>query len=174
MMATAIADAKQKSKSAFRTIAEASTELGVETHVLRFWESKFPKIKPVKMRGGRRYYRPDDIQLIKDIKFLLYDKGFTIRGVQKIMSGKSGLKTLQDSLDENFTIIGDSTIVNARIVDPEIPVAANSTLAEANTIQQLKDKLDALEQRLQNFKSGVTAAANGFSEARALLAKIVK
>ena len=63
-----------KSKTAFRTIAEASEEIGVATHVLRFWETKFPQITPMKMSGGRRYYRPEDMQLLRKIKEYLYDR----------------------------------------------------------------------------------------------------
>ena len=80
-----------KSKSAFRTIAEVADELGVATHVLRFWETKFPQIKPMKRTGGRRYYRPDDVELVRKIKDLLYEKRYTIEGVQKFIKEK-GLK----------------------------------------------------------------------------------
>lgn len=82
-----------KSKSAFRTIAELAEELGVATHVLRFWETKFEQIKPMKRAGGRRYYRPDDVELIKVIKNYLYDRRYTIEGVQKLFKEK-GLKAL--------------------------------------------------------------------------------
>ena len=72
-----------KSAEAFRTISEVSQELGVQQHVLRFWESKFSQVRPLKRGGGRRYYRPDDIDLLRAIKSLLYDHGYTIKGVQK-------------------------------------------------------------------------------------------
>src|ERR1700749_1346410 len=76
--------ADMKSPSAFRTISEVATDLSVPQHVLRFWESKFQQIRPLKRGGGRRYYRPEDILLIS-IKDLLYNQGFTIRGVQKLL-----------------------------------------------------------------------------------------
>lgn len=82
-----------KSKAAFRTIAELAEELGIATHVLRFWETKFEQIKPMKRSGGRRYYRPDDVELIKTIKYYLYDKRYTIEGVQKLFKEK-GLKAI--------------------------------------------------------------------------------
>lgn len=82
-----------KSKSAFRTIAEVADEIGVATHVLRFWETKFPQIKPMKRSGGRRYYRPDDVEVVKTIKYYLYDQRYTIEGVQKLFKEK-GLKGL--------------------------------------------------------------------------------
>jgi DNA-binding transcriptional MerR regulator len=74
-----------KSPDAFRTISEAAEELDLPQHVLRFWETRFSTIKPLKRGGGRRYYRPDDVMLLKGIRHLLYDQGFTIKGVQRIL-----------------------------------------------------------------------------------------
>jgi DNA-binding transcriptional MerR regulator len=74
-----------KSPDAFRTISEAAQELDLPQHVLRFWETRFSTIKPLKRGGGRRYYRPEDVLLLKGIRHLLYDQGFTIKGVQKIL-----------------------------------------------------------------------------------------
>lgn len=78
-----------KSPDAFKTISEAAEELGVEQHVLRFWETKFSQIKPLKRRGGRRFYRPEDMETLHQIKTLLYGKGFTIKGAKKAMNVKS-------------------------------------------------------------------------------------
>lgn len=80
----------QKSAGAFRTISEVADELGVEQHVLRFWETKFTQIKPLKRGGGRRYYRPEDVELLKNIYNLLYQEGYTIKGVQKLLSNTRG------------------------------------------------------------------------------------
>jgi DNA-binding transcriptional MerR regulator len=74
-----------KSPDAFRTISEVADDLDLPQHVLRFWETRFPQIKPLKRGGGRRYYRPDDIELLKGIRHLLYDQGYTIKGVQKLL-----------------------------------------------------------------------------------------
>jgi len=74
-----------KAAEAFRTISEVADELDVPQHVLRFWETRFTQIKPMKRGGGRRYYRPGDVDLLKGIRHLLYDKGYTIRGVQRIL-----------------------------------------------------------------------------------------
>jgi resuscitation-promoting factor RpfA len=85
----------QKAPDAFRTISEASDALQVPAHVLRFWESKFSQVKPVKRAGGRRYYRPADIDLLSGIKTLLYDQGMTIRGVQKLIADKGARQIAQ-------------------------------------------------------------------------------
>ncbi len=74
-----------KSPEAFRTISEVADDLDLPQHVLRFWETRFSQIKPMKRGGGRRYYRPDDVELLRGIKTLLYDEGYTIRGVQKLL-----------------------------------------------------------------------------------------
>ncbi|TVR81607.1 MAG: MerR family transcriptional regulator [Rhodospirillales bacterium] len=74
-----------KSPTAFRTIAEASAELDLPQHVLRFWESKFAQIRPLKRGGGRRYYRPEDLELLRRIRHLLHNEGYTIRGAQKLL-----------------------------------------------------------------------------------------
>ena len=75
----------EKAPDAFRTISEVADEIDVPQHVLRFWESRFPQIKPMKRGGGRRYYRPDDVDLLRGIRHLLYGEGYTIRGVQRIL-----------------------------------------------------------------------------------------
>lgn len=82
-----------KAPSAFRTISEVANNLEVPQHVLRFWESKFQQVRPLKRGGGRRYYRPEDIVLLSNIKELLYNQGMTIRGVQKLLkeTGRSGI-----------------------------------------------------------------------------------
>ncbi len=76
---------KEKSAAAFRTISEVAGELDLPQHVLRFWETKFQVIKPMKRGGGRRYYRPEDVAVLRKIRSLLYDEGYTIKGVQKLL-----------------------------------------------------------------------------------------
>lgn len=85
-----------KAPDAFRTISEVAVELDVPQHVLRFWESRFREIRPMKRGGGRRYYRPDDITLLRGIRHLLYGEGYTIRGVQRIIR-EQGIKFVQAS-----------------------------------------------------------------------------
>ncbi len=75
----------EKSAAAFRTISEVATDLGLPQHVLRFWETKFSQVRPLKRGGGRRYYRPEDVVLLRRIRHLLHDEGYTIRGVQKLL-----------------------------------------------------------------------------------------
>ncbi len=91
-----------KSKDAFRTIAEVADELDVATHVLRFWETKFPQIQPMKRNGGRRYYRPDDVELVRKIKYYLYDKRYTIEGVQKVLKEKGLKAILGEEIQKDF------------------------------------------------------------------------
>ncbi len=83
-----------KAPDAFRTISEVADEIDVPQHVLRFWESRFREIKPMKRGGGRRYYRPDDVDLLRGIRHLLYGEGYTIRGVQRILK-EQGVKSVQ-------------------------------------------------------------------------------
>ena len=94
----------EKSPDAFRTISEAAEELDLPQHVLRFWETRFSYIKPLKRGGGRRYYRPEDVLLLRGIRHLLYDQGFTIKGVQRI---------LKDQGVRNVIAIGDGRSVEA-------------------------------------------------------------
>jgi len=99
----------EKSPDAFRTISEAAEELDLPQHVLRFWETRFSTIKPLKRGGGRRYYRPEDVLLLKGIRHLLYDQGFTIKGVQRI---------LKDQGARNVIAIGDGRPMEAPAQHP--------------------------------------------------------
>src|SRR3954447_15597813 len=83
-----------KSPDAFRTISEVAEDLSLPQHVLRFWETRFSQIRPLKRGGGRRYYRPDDVDLLKGIRQLLYGEGYTIKGVQRILKAE-GLRFVQ-------------------------------------------------------------------------------
>lgn len=91
-----------KSKSAFRTITEVADELGVATHVLRFWETKFTQINPIKSGGGRRYYRPDDVELVRTIKEYLHEKRYTIEGVQKVLKEKGIKNVVGEEIQKDF------------------------------------------------------------------------
>ena len=89
-----------KAPDAFRTISEVADDLDIPQHVLRFWETRFAQIKPMKRSGGRRYYRPDDVDLLKGIRRLLYGEGYTIRGVQRILK-EHGIKAVQGLSDSS-------------------------------------------------------------------------
>lgn len=90
----------KKAPGAFRTISEVASELDVAQHVLRFWETKFNQIKPLKRGGGRRYYRPEDVALLKHIHFLLYSAGYTIKGVQKLFKGQSKHQIIANLIEQ--------------------------------------------------------------------------
>ncbi|HLH51835.1 MAG TPA: MerR family transcriptional regulator [Roseiarcus sp.] len=98
-----------KSPDAFRTISEVAQSLDLPQHVLRFWESRFPQIKPLKRGGGRRYYRPDDVELLRAIKHLLYNEGYTIKGVQRLFK-EQGARALaaKSSADDEAVIVAAS------------------------------------------------------------------
>ena len=92
-----------KAPDAFRTISEVADDLDIPQHVLRFWETRFAQIKPMKRSGGRRYYRPDDVDLLKGIRRLLYSEGYTIRGVQRILK-EHGIKSVQGLADSSAAV----------------------------------------------------------------------
>src|ERR1700704_215388 len=101
----------EKSAQAFRTISEVASELDVPQHVLRFWESKFSQVRPLKRGGGRRYYRPEDIDLLRRIRTLLYEDGYTIKGVQRLLKEGRGRLPQQQRLD----IAPESALESLRI-----------------------------------------------------------
>ena len=94
-----------KSPQAFRTISEVSNEVNIPAHVLRFWETKFPNINPLKRSGNRRYYRPEDVKLIIRIKTLLYDNGYTVKGVQKLLKEKDNHNNEKNIIKEKLSSI---------------------------------------------------------------------
>lgn len=136
-----------KSKSAFRTIAEVAEELGVATHVLRFWETKFTQIKPMKATGGRRYYRPDDVEVLKLIKTLLYQKRYTIEGAQQLIKEK-GIKNLLGNEEIQKDFFEDSS----RQEDGVSEASKQWVSAEAlNGIAQAIDELKVLRKKLSDL-----------------------
>jgi DNA-binding transcriptional MerR regulator len=116
-----------KSPDAFRTISEVAEHIDTPAHVLRFWESRFPQIKPVKRAGGRRYYRPSDIALLSGIKHLLHDEGMTIRGVQKILR-EHGVRHVAGMTEEDAAVDAPP----ATVVDlPKVKAAPPKPKVEA-------------------------------------------
>ena len=94
----------EKSPEAFRTIREVAEAMALPQHVLRFWETRFPQIRPLKRAGGRRYYRPDDVERLRLIKRLLYDEGYTIKGVQKLFKEQGAQALMNGSFDARPTL----------------------------------------------------------------------
>lgn len=129
-----------KSPDAFRTISEVAEDLDLPQHVLRFWETRFTQIKPMKRGGGRRYYRPDDVDLLKGIRHLLYDEGYTIRGVQRILKDQGNRYVIGIGNGEiNISEPTDSDLSAVeRVVDmeEESPISAQ---AEPKTAISIKD-----------------------------------
>jgi DNA-binding transcriptional MerR regulator len=113
----------EKSPDAFRTISEAAEELGLPQHVLRFWETRFSTIRPLKRGGGRRYYRPEDVLLLKGIRHLLYDQGFTIKGVQRILKDRGPRNVIAVGSGQPLDSVDFSPIAEDELEAEEIEVA---------------------------------------------------
>lgn len=111
-----------KSREAFRTISEVANELDVPQHVLRFWETRFSQVRPMKRGGNRRYYRPADVELLRAICHLLYTDGYTIKGVQKLFREKGVRKTVDEILDGAVQGLAES-----EPVAPDAPAPAEAT-----------------------------------------------
>ncbi len=142
-MTEAEGDKSGKSPEAYRTIGEVSEMLGVAQHVLRFWESRFSQIKPVKRAGNRRYYRPDDIALIRRIRALLHDEGYSIRGVQKLLK-TSGIKGVVDGARAPAAPIGDA---------PAAPVGnAGAAVAQSTAPAGNQDELRGVLGELREIR----------------------
>ena len=139
-----------KSPEAFRTISEVSKDLSLPQHVLRFWETKFAQIKPIKRGGGRRYYRPEDVDLLKGIKNLLYNDGYTIRGVQKVIK-ENGPKNILFSTNKTNSKLQQKTFTdseNTYISEQNVHTRLGQTLSE-NKRKKLMDVMQNLVE-LQN------------------------
>jgi DNA-binding transcriptional MerR regulator len=111
----------EKSADAFRTISEAADDLRLPQHVLRFWETRFTQIKPMKRGGGRRYYRPDDMDLLRAIQHLLYDQGFTIRGVQRLLKER-GVRAVAALRTDGIDASARAALLEEKAVAPDQPM----------------------------------------------------
>ena len=163
----------EKSPDAFRTISEVAEELNVPQHVLRFWETKFTQIKPMKRAGGRRYYRPADVDLVRGIRTLLYGEGYTIRGVQRIFKeenagyvvgvGRGDIKPRQgDAIREGAPLPGRATLAPR--------VGKGTTVAPAAPKTTLRDEAPKIIHRLSSAQSdSLKAALKDLVDARKLL-----
>jgi DNA-binding transcriptional MerR regulator len=159
-----------KSPDAFRTISEAADELDLPQHVLRFWETRFSTIKPLKRGGGRRYYRPEDVLLLKGIRRLLYDQGFTIKGVQRILK-EQGLRYVIAvgegrpveqlpptalAVDEPAMGRDESEVEYAEYEEPEIAGEAGD--GAANEAEKPRFQLASLIPKVAPRPAGLTSA----------------
>ena len=161
----------EKSAQAFRTISEVATELDVPQHVLRFWESKFSQVRPLKRGGGRRYYRPEDIDLLRRIRSLLYEDGYTIKGVQRLLKESRG-RLPQQRLD----VAAESALESLRIVSARAEAMAgtaarplprtgpqpSTTTPRAATLdlhkrREIESVLEDLEQALTQLRTTLKA-----------------
>ncbi|MDE0051847.1 MAG: MerR family transcriptional regulator [Rhodospirillales bacterium] len=118
-----------KSPDAFRTIGEVSEALAVPQHVLRFWETKFPQIRPLKRGGGRRYYRPEDVALLRHIRHLLHAEGYTVRGVQKLLRERATRPAAVPEAPERIDVRGP--------LDAEARARASRVLDELCTLRDM-------------------------------------
>ncbi len=143
----------RKSAAAFRTISEVAEDLGVQQHVLRFWETKFSHVKPLKRGGGRRYYRPEDISLLKAIHNLLYVEGYTIKGVQKLLRdvGKNQIVLNFSDVKER----GDDTVTTtqtktAAVDDVEQNGAGKLSAKQRRGLESVLEELKELRGMIKN------------------------
>jgi DNA-binding transcriptional MerR regulator len=148
-----------KSASAFRTTGEVADELDLPTHVLRFWESKFPQVKPLKRGGGRRYYRPEDVDLLRRIRRCLYQHGYTIRGVQKLLRD-GALRA--DEPPPPFTAESPPPLFTVAIAPPADPLETAASLTAMR--QPLRETLEEVRRELLEIRAlvdglGVTEEA---------------
>lgn len=163
-----VAATVNKSAEAFRTISEVAEELDVPKHVLRFWEQKFPQIRPMKRGGGRRYYRPEDLELLRGIRHLLHLEGYTIRGVQKILrlQGVDEVKRcwMANAVQPTVPVDKPSTGTKAKSkaksskAPPAPPPAANRLPPDlVRTLQGILNELDACRSLLTDTRSDQAA-----------------
>lgn len=144
---TAVTRKAKKSPEAFRTISEVSEELDIPQHVLRFWETKFSMVKPLKRGGGRRYYRPSDIEIIKGIRDLLYTHGFTIKGAQKLLKEQGG------RLDNLDVLTGGKSQEETKAAPKEVSVPTieeptTEALQDKEVLREILDELQAIRKLL--------------------------
>jgi DNA-binding transcriptional MerR regulator len=144
--------ADKKAPGAFRTISEVADDLDVQQHVLRFWETKFSQIRPLKRGGGRRYYRPEDVALLKRVHYLLYTEGYTIKGVQKLLKEKGRAVLLQGELPapQNGNVPSAPVEASAQAA----PAAAKVQTSVSGSIGGLSSaQKSALEATLDDLKA---------------------
>lgn len=168
---------REKSPEAFRTISEVAAELDIPQHVLRFWESRFAQVRPIKRAGGRRYYRPEDVDLLRGIRALLYREGYTIKGAQKVMRDKGqrhvtelGRAAFAGSVAPSNVVAFEDTVPGLPAVFDDEPRYARAALAvveremtperdiASELAQEERVKLEILLAELLQLKARLRAA----------------
>ena len=149
----------QKSAAAFRTISEVANELSVQQHVLRFWETKFTQVKPMKRGGGRRYYRPEDVELLKAIHNLLYEQGYTIKGVQKLLSGSKNkvLEKLNDLEDHEPILQSDVKKTEEKTIDHTPHFSSDRQAVKPAVKSEHREELRNMLEELKSLRSMLRA-----------------
>jgi DNA-binding transcriptional MerR regulator len=146
-----------KTAEAFRNISEVSEELGVKKHVLRFWETRFPQLKPMKRGGGRRYYRPADVELLRGIRCLLQAEGYSVRGVQKILR-EGGIEDVKrkgrERPVERRTRGRSAATVPRTLPTPSAPVLPPLSASEMGVLRDVVAELVALQAMLSDVEGG--------------------
>jgi len=142
---------RTKSPEAFRTISEVATELDVPQHVLRFWEGRFAQVKPIKRAGGRRYYRPEDVDLLRGIRTLLYGDGFTIKGVQKILRDKGQRYVAELGRGEEAALA--PPVMRVIESEPRSNVIALERPVEPSLVERVVEPQDAPEPDAEPIRS---------------------
>ncbi len=143
---------KKKSAAAFRTTGEVAEELQLPAHVLRFWESKFPQVKPLKRGGGRRYYRPEDVDLLRRIRQCLYQQGYTIRGVQKLL--RDGALHGDEPVPPPNGAEAPSTLFALEpVADPPQPAAPPSRQVMRAALEEVRRELLEIQMLLDELVS---------------------
>lgn len=155
-LSSASQNTSQKSAGAFRTISEVAEELDVQQHVLRFWETKFSQVRPLKRGGGRRYYRPEDVSLLRAIHYLLYTEGFTIKGVQKLLR-EQGKNLIVTAVVDDKPVAGPKLAAKAGmapapvetvdapvVIAPAAPAVRNMTPEQRSVLEVMLGELKAM------------------------------
>lgn len=147
-LALAAARRGGKSATAFRTISEVASDLDVPQHVLRFWETRFPQVKPLKRAGGRRYYRPEDVALLRRIRDLLYREGFTIKGAQKHLRESAGKGLMASSTGDGGGPAASPAAAVAPSAIPSAPAGAARSI-DRKALKTVLDELVALRELMR-------------------------
>ena len=166
-----------KAADAFRTISEVGTELAVPKHVLRFWEAKFPQIRPMKRGGGRRYYRPSDMELLRGIRHLLHAEGYTIKGVQKILReqgidavkhfGREDLPPRQPATRGGRPVPRPGRAPEGAAPPPPAKATVTETVNTADILKRMLSELEACRALLVTEAPAAQTASRGAKRPRA-------